>query len=156
MQTVGFSLPYDELVGAAIAQANDGSIYSFGGAARMGGASGSWEVKPDIFLVLPFGDSGTIASAVLASGSGATLFDRLEWSGEVPAGTDITFDVRVSHAAFAANDSEPAWVTLPEDGRSLEIGLVGGFLQWRAHLTSQTPTLSPSLESVAVFCYDGG
>ncbi|MDY6836233.1 MAG: DUF2341 domain-containing protein [Chloroflexota bacterium] len=88
--------------------------------------------------------SGTIASKVQDTGVSGTQWTNLSWGETLPAGTNITFEVRSSDTAFLKGDASPAWQdvsTLPVTGR---------YQQWRATLTTSAMTDTPTLEDVRV------
>lgn len=96
---------------------------------------------------------GTIASQVLDTGVAGATWDLLSWDETLPAGTDITFEVRASDTPFAAGDPMPAWTSVGGTSPVL-FGLpIGRYKQWRATLTTSNSNYTPILHEVRVW-YD--
>jgi outer membrane protein assembly factor BamB len=98
-------------------------------------------------------NSGTIASQVRDTGMAQAGWDALFWDEALPAGTDITFEVRTSDTLFTADDATLTWTSI--GGTSPETsGLPSGqYMQWRATLTTLDITVTPILEEVRVYYY---
>jgi len=96
--------------------------------------------------------SGRIASQVFDSGIPGASWDRLFWDETLPAGTDITFEVRASDTSFARDDATPAWISV--GGTSpVASGLPAGqYKQWRATLAASSSSANtPVLQEVRVW-----
>ena len=95
---------------------------------------------------------GTIASQVLDTGISGDRWDALFWDETVPAGTDITFEVRASDT-LSGGFPDTAWI--PVGGTSpVTSGLPSGqYMQWRATLTTSDPSETPVLHEVRVYHY---
>jgi len=98
--------------------------------------------------------SGTIASAVLNTGVTNARWDGLFWEETLPAGTNITFEVRASNTSFAASASNAtlAWISLGTANSPVITGLPSGrYKQWRATLTTTDTSKTPTLSEVRVY-----
>ena len=83
----------------------------------------------------------TIASKVYDTGEVNAGWDLLGWDKTLPAGTDITFEVRASDTIFLKGDGTPAW----QDASVLP---TGRYQQWRATLTTTDSANTPVLHGV--------
>jgi len=99
-----------------------------------------------------YNSPGTIASQVLDTGINGDRWDALFWDETVPAGTDITFEVRASDT-LSGGFPDTAWI--PVGGTSpVTSGLPSGqYKQWRATLTTSDPSETPVLHEVRVYHY---
>jgi hypothetical protein len=98
--------------------------------------------------------TGWQESDVFDSGAAGTQWDTMEWDEYLPAGTDITFQIRASDTLFYVGDYEspqPAWVTVGGTSPSTLTGIAGQYVQWRATLTSTNTFVTPELEEVRVY-----
>ncbi len=96
---------------------------------------------------------GTIASQVMDTGVAGATWDLLSWDETLPAGTDITFEVRASDTLFAAGDPMPAWTSVGGTSPVLSGLPTGRYKQWRATLTTSNSNYTPILHEVRVW-YD--
>ena len=97
--------------------------------------------------------SGNVTSIVLDTGMAGAVWNVLSWSETLPAGTDITFEVRASNAIFLKDAGDPAW-TYAGGVYPVIAGLpIGRYLQWRATLTTSDTSSSPVLHEVRVYYY---
>ncbi len=118
---------------------------------------GGWEFYTDDVRVRKYAQptypsSGTIDSQVLDTGIDGDRWDALFWDETLPAGTNITFDVR---AADTLNGGFPDASWVPVGGTSPVLsGLPSGrYMQWRATLTTSNPSETPILHEVRVYHY---
>jgi len=95
---------------------------------------------------------GTIASQVLDTGINGDRWDALFWDETLPAGTDITFEVRASDT-LNGGFPDASWV--PVGGTSPVLsGLPSGrYMQWRATLATSDTSETPTLHEVRVYYY---
>ena len=95
---------------------------------------------------------GTIASAVFDTTFPLTQWDQLAWDSETVVGTtNSTFDVRASDTLFARDDTTPSW-TIAGWPSPVSSGLPSGrYLQWRASLSTNDPSKTPTLNEVRVW-----
>ncbi len=97
--------------------------------------------------------SGNVTSAVLDTTLPGAVWNVLSWDETLPAGTDITFEVRASETMFLIDAVEPAWTSA---GGTFPVtsGLpTGRYLQWRATLITSDTSTSPVLYEVRVYYY---
>jgi hypothetical protein len=118
---------------------------------------GGWQFYTDDIRVRKYVQpayisSGTIASQVLDTGINGDRWDALFWDETLPAGTDITFEVRASDS-LSGGFPDTSWVAV--GGTSpVSSGLPSGrYMQWRATLTTSDPSETPILHEVRVY-YD--
>jgi len=118
---------------------------------------GGWQFYTDDIRVRKYvqpvyTSSGTIASQVLDTGINGDRWDALFWDETLPAGTDITFEVRASDS-LSGGFPDTSWI--PVGGTSpVSSGLPSGrYMQWRATLTTSDPSETPILHEVRVY-YD--
>jgi hypothetical protein len=118
---------------------------------------GGWEfytddIKVRKYIQPAYPPSGTIASQVLDTGINGDRWDALFWDETLPAGTDITFEVRASDT-LSGGFPDTAWV--PVGGTSpVTSGLSSGrYMQWRATLTTSDQSETPVLHEVRVYYY---
>jgi len=98
---------------------------------------------------------GTIASQVLDTGVVQARWDALFWDETLPAGTNITFEVRASDASFA-KDTPPETLPWTSVGGASPVtsGLASGrYMQWRATLNTSDTSETPILHEVRVWHY---
>jgi hypothetical protein len=96
--------------------------------------------------------SGTIDSQVLDTGINGARWDGLFWSETLPAGTNITFEVRASDT-LSGGFPDASWVPMG-DSSPITSGLPSGrYMQWRATLTTTDPSETPVLHEVIVYHY---
>ncbi len=121
---------------------------------------GGWEFYTDDIRVRKYIQPtylspGTIDSQVLDTGIDGDRWDALFWDETLPAGTDITFEVRASDTLFAKDtpDATLPWISV--GGTSpVTSGLPSGrYMQWRATLTTSDPSETPILHEVRVYHY---
>lgn len=106
----------------------------------------------EIYRTKTYASSGTIASPVFDSGIPGAKLDALIWDETLPAGADITFEVRASDTPFDKSASSPAWVSA--GGTSpVTPGLPSGrYLQWRATLKPDAAGAhTPVLQEVRLY-----
>jgi hypothetical protein len=84
---------------------------------------------------------GTIASSVNDTSEVNAGWDLLGWDKTLPAGTDITFEVRASDTVFLKGDGTPAW-------QGASVLPTGRYQQWRAALTTTDSANTPILHEV--------
>ena len=101
--------------------------------------------------------SGTIASQVWNTNDPGSPWDGLFWDNSLPAGTNITFEVRSRDTSFTAGAGVPAWVPIPGSGNgtaNVISGLPAGrYKQWRATLTTTANISTPTLQEVRLYYY---
>jgi len=94
--------------------------------------------------------TGTLTSTTLDTGSSDSSMQGLFWTETLPAGTDITFEVKASNSLVAGEPSGP-WIGV--GGTSpVTVELPSGqYIQWRATLTTTNVHLTPILLEVRVY-----
>jgi hypothetical protein len=97
--------------------------------------------------------SGTLASQVLDTGIAGARWDGLFWSETLPAGTDITFEVRASDTAFAAGAATPSWSAAGGTSPVTDSLPSGRYMQWRVTLTTSDQAATPILSEARVYHY---
>jgi len=97
--------------------------------------------------------SGTIASQVFDTTILGATWDLLSWDETLPAGTDITFEVRASDTAFAKDDITLPWTSVGGTSPVMSGLPSGQYKQWRATLTTTDTDVTPVLHEVRVW-YD--
>ncbi|MBN2074492.1 MAG: hypothetical protein JW762_02965 [Dehalococcoidales bacterium] len=105
-----------------------------------------------IFAKVLYYASGVIASDVEDTGYAGSEWTELQWDAVMPAGTNITFEVRASDTSFTKDDSVIPWLSV--GGISpVTSGLPSGrYKQWRAILTPNgTHTETPILQEVRAY-----
>jgi hypothetical protein len=110
----------------------------------------------DIKLAV-FNAPGTITSQVFDSEKSGTRWDAVIWDSTLPTDTGITFEVRASDTPFSKDSVSPSWSS--SFGASpIQTGIPAGrYMQWRATLTTNDNTVTPTLEEVRVYySMDGG
>jgi len=92
---------------------------------------------------------GTLASQVHDTGVAGTIWNELSWEENLPANTDITFEVRANDVLFDKNAATPKWINLETANSSITSGLPPGqYMQWRASLSTSNDTSTPTLPAV--------
>jgi hypothetical protein len=116
--------------------------------------------SPDSFCLIDveedstiYASSGTLASQVLDTGTAGARWDGLFWNETLPAGTEVTFEVRASDTAFAAGDATPSWSGVGGTSPVTNGLPPGRFLQWRATLTTSDQAVTPTLAEARVYHY---
>jgi hypothetical protein len=95
---------------------------------------------------------GTIDSQVLDTGIDGARWDGLFWQETLPAGTNITFEVRASDT-LSGGFPDASWVPVGVPS-PITSGLPSGrYMQWRATLTTSDPSQTPVLHEVIVYHY---
>jgi hypothetical protein len=95
---------------------------------------------------------GTIASQVLDTGIDGARWDGLFWEETLPAGTNITFEVRASDS-LSGGFPDASWVPVGVPS-PITSGLPSGrYMQWRATLTTSDTSETPVLHEVIVYHY---
>jgi hypothetical protein len=97
--------------------------------------------------------SGTIASAVFNTNIIGARWDALIWDRTLPAGTNITFEVRANPNNFLPGtpDATIPWTTVGGTSPA-DSGLPSGaYKQWRATLTTTISTNTPTLIEVRMY-----
>jgi hypothetical protein len=79
----------------------------------------------------------------------------LDWSGVLPAGTEVEFYIRASNSSFDINDTSPSWIFVgrASDGNQFDLqslNIVGRFAQWRVLMTTSDETKTPTIDQVTV------
>ncbi|MBN1188530.1 MAG: DUF2341 domain-containing protein [Dehalococcoidales bacterium] len=92
--------------------------------------------------------SGTVASAVLDTGSDDSACNALFWDSDVPGDTSLTFEIRASNSSFDKGDESPAWEACTGVSPVLDSLPQGRYQQWRATLSTSDNTVTPVLEEV--------
>ena len=106
-------------------------------------------VNYSLYVVTGYALSGTIDSQVFDTSIPGATWDLLAWDETLPAGTNITFEVR----AWEDGDPTPSWTSIVGD-TPITSGLPSGqYKQWRATLTTDDPNETPILHEVRVW-YD--
>jgi hypothetical protein len=120
---------------------------------------GGWDFYTDDIRVRKYAfqntyvSSGTIASQVLDTGIAGARWAALFWDETLPSSTDITFEVRASDTAFTKDAATPSW-TLVGGTSPVTSGLPsGGYMQWRATLTTSDTSKTPTLHEVIIDYY---
>jgi len=116
--------------------------------------------SPTTFCVLQgeeemvfYASSGTLASQVLDTGTDGARWDGLFWSETLPAGTDVTFELRASDTAFAAGDASPSWSAVGGTSPVTDGLPSGRYMQWRVTLTTSDQAETPILSEAKVYYY---
>jgi hypothetical protein len=126
------------------ARTSDNRVLLFGGVGDGG------VLSDEVMLFAPFESSGERVG-MLDSGQIGANWESLTIDAEVPAGTSITYAVRVSDDT----DSPGAWVEVTPGTLPAEVP-DGQFLEWRATLSSTSPSVAPIITGVeATFSFGG-
>jgi hypothetical protein len=100
--------------------------------------------------------SGTLASQVFDTTVNASGWDGLAWDKIVPAGTNLTLEVRASNTAFLSTDVSPSWTAVGDTSPVVSGLSAGRYKQWRATLTANgNRTSTPTLQEVRTYFYGG-
>ncbi|MCU0861860.1 MAG: hypothetical protein MUE65_06045, partial [Methanomassiliicoccales archaeon] len=160
------SLPREVGLGASLAYSYPGKIYALVGdgtslSYRYDAVTNSWSSSTNLPAradegaamtcgPMRFSRSGAITSPVRDTGTSGTKLLGLFWDETLPAGTDISFEIRASDTLIGGVPSA-SWVSL--GGTSpLTSGLpTGRYVQWRATLTTANIHLTPILQEVRLY-----
>lgn len=159
-------LPRGVGLGASLAHSYPGAVYALVGDStslsyRYDTSANSWSSSTSLPARVDEGGamtcgpmlfprSGAITSVVRDTGTSGTRLVGLYWDEALPAGTDISFEIRASDTLTGGVPSA-SWVHL--GGTSpLVYGLpTGQYVQWRATLTTANVHLTPILQEVRLY-----
>jgi hypothetical protein len=96
--------------------------------------------------------AGTIDSQVLDTGINGDRWDALFWDETLPAGSNITFEVRASDT-LNGGFPDASWIPVGDSSPILSGLPSGRYMQWRAILTTSDPSETPILHEVRVYHY---
>jgi len=91
--------------------------------------------------------SGTFTSVTFDTGRAGTRVLQAFWDRTLPAGTEVTIEVRVSNILSGGAPAGPWTSPSPEDR------IEGRYVQWRATLTTTNALVTPALQEVRVYHY---
>jgi hypothetical protein len=102
----------------------------------------------------PYASSGIFTSRVIDSSKSATDWLKLTSTPKKPAGTDVTFETRSGNTADAEDASWSSWAAVGADGTIASPD--GRYVQYRANLSTNDPSISPAVEEVTLTSGAGG
>jgi large repetitive protein len=139
-------------LGNTITYAVDGTIVAIHTAAfpsttqmmALGGDLGAGVLSLDWVRMTPYAPSGEFTSAVFDAGQ-VVGWNTASWVSELPAGTGLTFQVRIG----AADGTWSPFTAVGTSGGAIT-GSAGRYAQYRVLLTTTTPGSTPALKDVAI------
>jgi len=162
--------PTNVQAGGSLAYDGAGGIFAFAGNGtttywRYDIAGNTWAVKavapakvdmggalvPLIQTV--YATSGTVASRVLDAARVGAAWNALGWDRTLAAGTTITFEVRASDTAFAADAAAPAWAAVGDTSPVISALPAGRYKQIRATLGTTDLSRTPALHEFRLYHY---